>query len=119
MSFVQPFVTFCQSSTNLTIGTVIAYVFETYIPYLQKQIASDSKLTPAQKKQVIIDNIQAAIQAGGKILDAKVPQQDQTWVNELLQILNYTVPPFIDLIMSNSGSSGGLFSCCTRTGASS
>ncbi|MHB1909604.1 MAG: hypothetical protein ACYCQJ_12180 [Nitrososphaerales archaeon] len=118
MSFVQPFVNFCNTTPNLTIGVVIAYVFETYIPYLQKQIQSDAKLTSAQKKTVIIDNIQAAIKEGGKILDSKIPVQDQSWVNLLLEILNYTVPPFIDLSMSSS-KTGGLFSCCTKSGASS
>jgi len=119
MSFVQPFINFCQQDSNLTIGVVIAYVFETYIPYLQQQIQADAKLTAAQKKTVIIDNIQAAIKEGGKILDSKIPVQDQSWVNLLLEILNYTVPPFIDLSMSSSSSGKGLFSCCTKSGASS
>lgn len=99
-SLIEPLVSYCEGITgNISVINVCEYVITSYIPYLCSQLSDEASLTEAQKKEIIVTNLQQAIQAASVVLDKKFPT-DETWLNLLSHALNDLAPYIVSLCLT-------------------
>jgi len=101
--FIQPLITFCQSATGVTPDSVSQYIITSYIPYLVSTLAGESSLSTAQKQQIVVANLQTAIQAAATLLDQKFPA-DTAWINIINSTLGSLIPHIVSMCIVLSAS---------------